>query len=165
MKKDEIDFRRHKAEAKININLWLLGTAFTLFTFVVAINPDLLKENIFLSLQLTLSIPFIMSSVFAWTKLLHVNNNHNIWDVYGFITFIVAYSFLINVVGIFLSTLIDLKIGLVFFLANIVFGVTYSIFEVVGYKEKIRSKILKDSLFIILVLLFGILPAIFQGIF
>ena len=160
MENKEIAFRQKKAESKLNVNLWLLGIAFTLFTFIIAVNPNLLRDNIFLSLQLTLAIPFLMSSIFARTKLLHTDSNHKIWDIYGFITFIMAYSFLINVVGIFLATLISPTTGIIFFSANILFALAYSIVEVKSCREGVFSKILKDSLFIILVLLLGVIPSL-----
>lgn len=161
MKNEEIEFCQNKAESKLNVNLWLLGISFTLFTFIIAVNPNLLRDNIFLSLQLTLAIPFLMTSIFARTKLMHVENNHRVWDIYGFITFIMAYGFLINVVGIFLSTLIGITTGMIFFGANIIFAMVYSIVEVRSCREGVFSKILKDSLFMILVLLLGVMPSLY----
>ncbi len=58
-----------KARSKLEINLRLLAVAFILFTFIIALNPELIRNNIYLSLQLTLAIPFLISSIFARTKL------------------------------------------------------------------------------------------------
>lgn len=162
MENREIEFRKSKAESKLSVNLWLLGVSFTLFTFVIAVNPDLLKNNIFLSLQLTLAIPFLMSSIFARTKLMHADNSHRVWDTYGFITFIMAYSFLINVVGIFLSTLIGIGTGMIFFGANILFALVYSIVEINNCRERVWFKAFKDFLFIIVVVLLGVLPSLYS---
>lgn len=50
-----------KAHVKVDVNLMLLAAAFTVFTFIGAANPDLLRNDFILSAQLTLAIPFLSS--------------------------------------------------------------------------------------------------------
>ena len=83
----------------MNINHWLLGACFTFFTFIIAINPDLFKENIFLAVQLTLAIPLFITSILARGKTAYTKHFKK-WNRYAFISFIFAYIFLINVIGI-----------------------------------------------------------------
>src|SRR3990172_11101333 len=111
--------QERKCEAKLNANLWLLGVCFTLFTLIITINPAMLRDNPFLSLQLTLAIPFLMSSIFVRTKLMY-SENPRFWDNYGFINFIIAYSFLVNVIGLLLSTMVSVNTGMAFFFFNII---------------------------------------------
>lgn len=148
-----------KARSKSEINLYLLAIAFTLFTFIIAINPALVRNNIYLSLQLTLAIPLLISSIFARTKLSY-SAKPATWEAYGFITFILAYAFLINVVGILLSTLVGVTIGVIFWGVNIFLALLYSALEVAEDKAKISSRLWKDALFIAIILLAGLLPVL-----
>jgi hypothetical protein len=156
---DKLHEIQTKAKAKSEINLWLLAIAFTLFTFIISVNPALVKNNIWLSLQLTLTIPLLSSSTFARTRQMHTKQPVA-WDRYGFITFIVAYSFLVNVVGILLSTLVSKNIGLIFWGVNILLAITYSAIEVVEDRAKFSSRLTKDGFFILIIVLAGCLPAL-----
>lgn len=156
---EEIKVIQDKAKLRLEVNLWLLATAFTLFTFIIAINPALVKNNNFLSLQLTLAIPLLSSSVFAGSRLSFGNKSAR-WDMYGFITFILAYGFLVNVVGILLSTLVSVKIGVIFWGINIVSALLYSLLEILEDKTKIKSRLYKDSVFILIVVLAGLFPVL-----
>ncbi|MDD5341600.1 MAG: hypothetical protein PHC97_04170 [Patescibacteria group bacterium] len=153
------EFKITKSGSRLNINLCLLGICFTLFTFIVAINPILLKNNILLSLQLTTAIPLFMTSIFARAKLAYTNKAE-IWDRYGYITFIIAYSFLLNVVGIFLSISVGKNISLIFYACNIVSALLYSSVEISQDKARIKSRLAKDLFFIAILLFLGILPAL-----
>lgn len=146
-----------KAKFKSEINLYLLAIAFTLFTFIVAINPALIRNNVYLSLQLTLAIPLLISSTFARAKLSY-SKKPATWELYGFATFILAYAFLVNVVGILLSTLVGVGIGIVFWGVNIFLALVYSSLEVRESKATISSRLWKDIVFIALILVAGLFP-------
>ena len=148
-----------KAKIKLEVNLWLLAIAFTLFTFIVTINPGLIRENVFLSLQITLAIPLLCSSMLARAKLCY-SEKPGKWESYGFITYILAYGFLINVVGILLSILASIEMAIYFWVLNIISAVIYSTLEVTEDNEKISDRILKDGVFVVILLLLGILPAL-----
>ena len=148
-----------KSRARLKVNLTLLGICFTIFTFIIAVNPSLFKNNIFLASQLTIAIPLFITSIFARTKLGY-SKKPKIWDKYGFITFMIAYSFLIDVIGILLSTLVNLNIGIIFFAVNIISALTYSFVEIKEDKAKIKSRIKKDLIFILILVFGGILPSL-----
>jgi len=153
------EINKLKAESRTVINLRLLGISFTLFTFIAAISPFLLKENILLSLQLTVAIPLLITSIFARKKLAYTKKIE-IWNKYGFITSTIALAFLLNVVGIFLSVLVGKNISLIFYAANILIAILYSLFEIHENKSLIKSRICKDLLFILILVVLGILPAL-----
>ena len=148
---------QQKAKVKLEVNLYLLTIAFTLFTFIIAINPALVKNNIYLSLQLTLAIPLLISSIFVRTQLSY-SEKSAFWETYGFITFILAYAFLINVVGILLSTLVSVGTGIIFWSANVLLALLYSLLEVREDRTKIGPRLWKDVLFIAILLCVGLLP-------
>lgn len=58
-----------KSGSRLNINLYLLSITFTVFTLIISINPTLLKESTACTLQLTLCVPLLISSIFARSKL------------------------------------------------------------------------------------------------
>tara|TARA_Y100000310_G_C20526476_1_gene736317 strand:- start:426 stop:908 length:483 start_codon:yes stop_codon:yes gene_type:complete len=148
-----------KSKSRLAINLTLLGVCFSIFTFIIALKPDLLRENLLLSAQLTLAIPFIITSIFARTTLGYTKKP-KIWNKYGFITFLFAYGFLINVVGVLLSSLVSVRIGILFFIANIILALSYSYMEIKGDNYKIKRRIKKDLIFISILLFGGILPSL-----
>ncbi|MBN1326200.1 hypothetical protein JW977_04475 [Candidatus Falkowbacteria bacterium] len=156
---DSVEINKIKSESRTVINLRLLGISFTLFTFIAAISPFLLKENILLSLQLTIAIPLLITSIFARKKLAYTEKI-DLWNKYGFITSTIALAFLLNVVGIFLSVLVGKNVSLIFYASNILIALLYSLFEIHEDKSLIKSRICKDSLFIIILFFLGILPAL-----
>jgi hypothetical protein len=157
MTNKEIELVQEKSKLKLEVNLWLMGTAFTLFTFIITINPDLIRNNDFLSLQLTLAIPLLFSSIFARGRLT-CGKEVVLWNNYGFITFIIAYGFLVNAIGILLSTLVSINIGLIFWLVNILSAFLYSLLEIKEDKAKISTRLWRDGIFILIVVLGGLLP-------
>jgi len=148
-----------KAKLRLNINNTLLTVSFTIFALIVTLNPPLLKSSFIIPLQLTLSIPLLLTSIFARSKLAYANKPE-MWNEYGFFTFLIGYAFLINVVGILLSISINPKFGLIFLSFNLVMAISYSIFEIIEKKEKLASRIKKDLFFAALLLFGGILPSL-----
>lgn len=154
--------REIKSKLRLDINRTLLGICFTLFGLIVAIKPSLLQESVFLPTQMTMAIPFLLASIFARSRLSLTRKPH-MWEEYGFVTFLIGYSFLINVIGILLTLSIRREIGLVFFCVNIALALLYSTFECIEDPKKFTSRVKKDIFFILLVLLGGIFPAL--GVF
>jgi hypothetical protein len=136
----------------------LLAICFTVFTLVVTIQPGLLR-NTFLSLQLILSIPLLISSIHARIKMSY-NRDAKKWDQFGFITFIIAYSFLINSVGILLGYFVGASIIITFFIVNIILAVIYSAIKVSYDSREYHKRIIEDGMFVLLLLLLGMLPAL-----
>ncbi len=149
-----------KIAQSIRMNTALLGVAFTIFTFIASTNPQLLKNNNLLAMQLTLAIPLLLCSLFAKQKLIDNQKRIKEWNDYGFVTFILAYGFLINSIGILLSLVVNYKITLIFFLLNIINPITYSYMKIMDDRKIIKERIYKDSLFIIIIILLGILPSL-----
>ena len=160
MKEDkEFLINRIKEDNRIRINVTLLGICFTLFTFLIAFNPDLLKNNTFLTLQLVCAIPLFMTSLLARTKASY-NLGNKTWKNLGFATYLLGYAFLINVVGIFLISFVSALAGMVFFIVNILSALIYSAVEVAYDKGELKERVVKDLVFILILVLLGILPAL-----
>ena len=148
-----------KAVERSKVNLSLLGICFSLFTFIIAINSSILQDNFLLALELTISIPLFLSSVFANSKLAYAKKPE-MWRKFGFATYLVGYGFLINVIGMLLSSFVSVKISIIFFALNIITALTYSFLEVIEDRKKLKSRICKDLFFILLLVICGILPSL-----
>lgn len=157
-KKEELEYNKIRAEGRNLTNNNLLFIAVTFFSLIITINPKLLEDTL-LAYQIVLTIPFFMSSIFARQKLAYVTNG-KIWDIYGFITFIIAYSFFINSVGIILSNFVSYKISIIFFVINILLAFTYSIIQVKHNSKLLRGRIIQDLIFAALIIGLGLLPVI-----
>jgi hypothetical protein len=147
-----------KAKLRLDLNRSLLAINFTIFALIVSLNPSLFKLTPF-TLQLTTAIPLLLSSSFARTKVAY-SKKPEIWKDYGYYTFLIGYSFMINVFGIILSKNFDLVYGIFFLIFNIFVAIMYSLLEIIENKSKLRTRIIKDSLFITIIVLGGILPSL-----
>jgi len=148
-----------KARARIDINIALLSISFLLFTLIVTIKPEILSDNILLAAELTLTIPLLITSALARTKnIAYVKKD--IWNNFGFITYILAYSMLINVIGMFLSSIVNIQICVIFFGMNILMALIYSVVELIENKVKLSSRFYKDALFILILVFGGVLPSL-----
>jgi hypothetical protein len=147
-----------KGSNKVLINLTLLGICFTIFTFIATINPVLLKNDL-LAIQLVLSIPFFMSAILIQSKISCLTDASR-WRNMGFLTFIIAYGFLINAVGLMLSFFTSSLLVSVFFIVNIFLSIMYSEIEISADKDLFREKLYRDSVFIAIMILGGLLPAL-----
>jgi len=155
------ELNKRKSDSRVLTHLTLLGIVFTLFGLIVTINPELLK-NSFLSYQLVLAIPLFLSSIFTHSKMAYVKDATK-WQRFGFITFIFAYGFLINSVGLLLVNFISYKIAIAFFIVNILSAISYSSISVAYDKRTLKKRIYRDLTFALIIIILGILPVL--GIF
>lgn len=155
----ELEVLVNKVNLRVDLNLSLLVICFTIFTLIIAINPLILKKNTILTAELVLAIPLLISSSFARIRMIY-SNKREVWNNFGFVTFILAYGFVINVIGMFLTFLIGLKISMLFFVANILSAISYSLIEIIENKGKVISRFYKDLFFIVTLILGGIIPSI-----
>jgi hypothetical protein len=157
--KHEFDFNRVKEGTRISINLALLGICFTLFTFLIAFNPKILQENIWVTLQLVCAIPLLMTSLLARSKSTYTPEIKQ-WKYIGFITYLISYAFLINVIGIFLINSVLPLVGFMFFGLNIILALVYSSLEISYDSKKKTERLVKDFVFAAILIFLGVLPAL-----
>ena len=155
----EFELNKIKEESRLMINATLLGICFTAFTFLIALNVDLLKGNLLLTLQLVCSIPLFMTSLLARSKASYTLGRRG-WKKLGFVTYLLGYAFLINVIGMFLISFIFLTVGLIFYVMNIGLAITYSTIEVIQDNFRFKERLVKDLTFILILVLLGILPSL-----
>ncbi|MEM3408156.1 MAG: hypothetical protein QXT40_01410 [Candidatus Micrarchaeia archaeon] len=159
MSKKTQDLSILKSQSRLNINLTLIQVSFTILVLIITLKPSILEKTAIL-LQLTLSIPLILTSTFGNSKVTYATRK-DIWEGYSFITFLIGYSFLVNVAGLLITQFIGLSLGLIFFIFNILVSITYSIVNILENSELVLVKrIKKDLLFCLLLVFGGILPAL-----
>jgi len=147
---------KEKADRRQHLNISFFEISILIFILTVEFG----HQNYFtVPLELGLAIPLFLSSIFARTKLSYAKKPI-MWDRFGFITFILGYSFLISAIGIILTSITNSYLGMMFFALNCLMAVSYSIFEVIEDKTKLSKRIFQDMTFIILIIIFGILPSL-----
>jgi hypothetical protein len=147
---------KEKADRRQHLNVSFFEISILIFILTVEFGH---QNNFTVPLELGLAIPLFLSSIFARTKLSYAKKPI-MWDRFGFITFILGYSFLISAIGIILTSITNSYLGMMFFALNCLMAVSYSIFEVIEDKTKLSKRIFQDMTFIILIIIFGILPSL-----
>lgn len=151
-------FFRKKSDIHLNINLWLLSVSFTVFALIVSLNTALLRNTLF-SFQLVAAIPLFFTSILARSKMSFATKPQ-MWDDYGYITFLLGYAFLVDVVGTLFSYQVAPSGGIIFFAMNFVLAIIYSSIEVREDHSRLGNRVLKDSFFILIVLMGGVFPSL-----
>ena len=137
----------------------LIGVAISSLFFISAFSPEIFKTNLLFVSQLILSIPILLSSSFFLSKTLTSINPIKLKN-YSRTLFSIGYAFIINSIGIIVSILAGANIALLFFGVNILNALAYSLIMVKSENQSFSRRLFKDSIFIGVVILGGILQVI-----
>jgi hypothetical protein len=149
--------KQGKSNARLFMNTTLIGVSFTIFALLFSLQSDFLIKSGILTMQLVLSVPFLLTSTLADTKLSYTFHEKH-WESIAWSYFIIGYCFLLNVVGILVYHLIGFTPAALFFVVNIALMLTYSAVEISYNREATARRISKDLFFIIIIFLGGIWP-------
>jgi hypothetical protein len=144
-----------KAASRIALNTSLLSVAVGIFFLVVSLRSQLLVPEV-VAAQMVLPIPLLLSSILAYSKVGYKDRIER-WDTLGWITFILGYAMILNVVGILLAGYVSLRMSLLFFGASWTMTIVYSVVDISYERSHVRERLAKDALFIVTQLLFGVL--------
>jgi hypothetical protein len=145
------------AEEQTKVSLSLLAMSLTTFVFIISANPKLLETSIF-TMQILIAIPCLLASVLGRMKLAKTSDVR--WEPFGYYYWIVGYACLINTIGIIVGFRFSQIGALLFFAANIIVPISYSWHASSIRPESLHERLRKDALFIALVIIFGLLPAL-----
>ena len=145
-----------KADTRITINSMLIGVAATVLFIIIAINPKMLAGNFWLSLQLVLVIPFLITSSLSYSKLAY-KKEHKIWNTYAWICFVIGYCFMINVIAILVSAIGLIAIGISLIAVNLALTYLYAFLDYKYGEGSILEEVSKYTLFTILNIFLGLL--------
>jgi len=144
-----------KASTRIALNRSLLAIIISVFFLIINLREEILFQKI-LTVQLVLAIPLFITSILSYSKIGYRNEIKR-WNILGYITFIFAYAFMLNVIGILLGDIVGVAIALTFFASSWILTLTYSFVDIGYNKSVIKERIIKDSLFISIQIIFGVL--------
>jgi hypothetical protein len=144
-----------KATSRIDLNSDLLQVAIGAFFVIITMRAELLSSKPLL-IQLVASIPLLLTSTLAYSKVRYKKDVAG-WNQLGWITFIIAYAFLMNTIGILIGVWIDVSMSLIFFSLSCVLTIIHSAIEVKYDRKCLRERVLKDMLFISVQIVLGVL--------
>jgi hypothetical protein len=153
------ELNQRKSSSKLAITVRLIGVAFTIFVFIMTIRPQIFFEKEIVALELILAIPFLITSALSFSKLSYAPNSKE-WDFLSWITFMIGYTFLLNVVGIIVAVYLNVIIAIVFFITNWMLSILYSYMNIYPDKKPLRKDVFKNMFFIMLQIILGLLPAL-----
>jgi len=144
-----------KANTKLMMNSMLAGAVVSIFFLISSLQPQLLKDNPLLALQITVAIPFLITACIV-SSYTDETPNSRLWYNFGWFTFIVGYAFTINAIGIILGLITSVALSLIFFACSIILPLVYSFILVQFESKSISERIIRDSIFIALQVILGI---------
>lgn len=147
-----------KADSKVTINSFMMGSLFFVLTLIWTLNPS--KFGIFIVAQIVLAIPMLFVSSLAYAKIRHWEEV-KLWDMLGWFTSNVGNIFVLNAVGLVTAQIYKNVAFLYFGLLVVLMG-AYSMINVVYRRKTLKEKIFKFAFFIAVLFLGGILPLILK---
>lgn len=144
-----------KASSRISLNGSLLAATMGIFFLVISFRLDMLTANPILAFQLVSAIPLFLTSNLSYSKIGYRNDTKN-WNRLAWLTFIVGYSFILNVIGALSAKTLGQNFGILFFIFSWALSIIYSIVDIKSNKSHLIERIVKTSLFILIQLFLGL---------
>jgi len=161
MKKEckECEFARNpeKAEARLHINSFLMGSLFTVLALIWTFSPEKVSSAIIF--QMVLAIPLILFASLSYAKTGY-ERTHKVWDRFGWITNNIGYVLFLNSTGLIIAAFSSIKIAYVYFLLVILLSVSYYILNIVSQPGTLKEHLSKLIFWLIVIFMGGILPII-----
>ncbi len=162
MKKEceKCDFAKNpeKADARLHINSFLMGSLFTVLSIIWAFNSN--KISTAITLQMVLAIPLILFASLSYAKIGY-ERNHKIWDNFGWITTNIGYILFLNATGLMVIAFSSKIIGIIYFGLVIILASLYYIFNIVSQPGTLKEHLSKIILWLVIIFIGGILPILF----
>lgn len=153
------DLTRDDLSSRISLNLYLFSTVITVFVLIVTLNSSILINNLFITTQLAVSIPLLLTSTLS--NITAQKGVHEAtWRKHASVMFTLGYAFLSNLIGILIATQVNVNLAIVFLIVNWGVALSYSYLKIHLRQSRFSERLIKDALFIGLQILFGLLPAL-----
>lgn len=161
MKKEykEYAFARNpeKAEARLHINSFLMGSLFTVLALLWTFTS--MKISLAIIIQMVLAIPLILFASLSYAKLGY-ERNHKIWDRFGWWTNNLGYLLFLNSTGLMVATFSSKIIGFIYFSLVIFMSSIYYVLNILSQPGTLKEHLSKLIVWLIVILIGGILPLI-----
>ncbi len=155
MIKSEFSKNPEKAEARLHINSFLMGSLFTVLSIIWTFNSE--KITMAITLQMVLAIPLILFASLSYAKTGY-ERSHKIWDRFGWFTNNLGYLLFLNATGLMVIAFSSKIVGIIYFGLLIVLVSMYYILNIISQPGTFKEHFWKLILWIIAILLGGILP-------
>ena len=147
----------NKANLHIPINSTFVFISVTVLTFIISTNNQILKDDLFLALQIALCIPFFIYSNIARSRV--AISPSKAVDNFGSWIYTFGLIFFLNTAGILLATLAYTNLGIIFITTVIVLTLFYESLAKPTHSEEIFGfKIKRWLILLIGFVLLGLLP-------
>jgi len=147
------------AVARLYLNRTILSVTITVFAIIISFQAAYLKTNFFLTSQLVIAIPLLLTSTLSLITA-QEHNNVQRWTGFASTLFILGYAFLSNVIGLLIAFQISIFLGVAFFFANWVLVLVYSYLKISLKESTFIQRFRKDLFFIGIQIIFGLFPAL-----
>jgi hypothetical protein len=147
-----------KAANRISLNSQLLPAAIGIFFITVNLRSEILLQKA-VAIQLSLAIPLLLTSTLAYSKLGYREKVER-WNVLGWVCFAIAYSFIINVIGILLANIVGKDLSTTFFLTVWSLAFIYSMIDVSYDRKVLKERFIKDFFVIFIQVSLGLFVAL-----
>lgn len=145
-----------KAQSKITINSFMMGSLFFILSLIWSLNPE--RFSIVIIAQIVLAIPLLFVSSLAYAKIGHWKEV-KMWDAFGWFTNTTGNAFILNVVGLMTAT-IYIELAMAYFALTIALMAVYSAINIVYRRKAIKEKLFKFAYFVFIIIIGGMLPAL-----
>lgn len=146
-----------KAEARLHINSFLMGSLFTVLALLWTFSSE--NVSLAITIQMVLAIPLILFASLSYAKLGY-ERNHKIWDNFGWITNNLGYLLFLNATGLMVIAFSSRVIGLVYFGLVIFLVSVYYILNIISQPSTLKEHLSKLILWLLIIFFGGILPII-----
>jgi hypothetical protein len=145
-----------KAEARLHINSFLMGSLFTVLSIIWAFNSDKISPAI--TLQMVLAIPLILFASLSYAKTGY-ERTHKIWDRFGWITNNIGYILFLNATGLMVIAFSSRLIGLIYFGSVIFLASAYYILNIISQPGTLKEHLNKLVFWLLAIFIGGIIPS------
>lgn len=158
MKKEKDIFLTNpeKAQSKITINAFMMGSLFFILSLIWSLNPE--RFGIVIIAQIVLAIPLLFVSSLAYAKIGH-QKEAELWDMFGWFTNTTGNAFILNVVGL-MTAMLYAELAMAYFVLTAVLMAIYSAINIAHNPNAIKEKAFKFLYFIFIIILGGMAPAL-----
>lgn len=156
-KKNDIFFTNPaKAQSRITINSFMMGSLFFMLTLVWSLNPS--RFSFYILAQIVLAIPLLYVSSLAYAKVSYWREV-KLWDTLGWFTNNTGNIFILNVVGLMTGSVYK-NLAFAYFGLIIILMFIYSAINLIHNPKNPKEKLFKFFYFVLILILGGILPLI-----
>jgi len=154
---EKCEFKKNpeKAESRLHINSFLIGSLFTVLTILWTFSSK--QVDIILMSQLVLAIPLIFFASLSFSKLGYFEN-HNLWDTFGWIANNLGYLLFFNAIGLLVALFSYRELAFIYFGLIIVLSSTYYIINIISQPGTLKEHLSKLILWLIVIFVGGVLP-------